>query len=234
MKEVDIKETTDNWRPWRRPNDSEKVDGKIKRTSSRWDSLASKMGMETKKTVGGKSHILDNARPPRVHVEGDDVEMRDPKAAVLKMLRKPQKETWSESEDREGDGREQNEMAEPNSAVLERVERPEEELGSESLESVEQVLPPDLKERIRKKWTKALLKRLENKRYGGCAYKGWLGQWHPTEKLLREIAEVIKRKYDDDMTDSLWKYLVKVIAVYCKENGYSNIFFIFHSVNIRA
>ena len=102
LKEVDIKVTTDNWRPWRRPNDSEKVDGKIKSTSSREDSLASKMGMETKMTVSRKALFQASDRPPRVQVEGDDVEMKDPKAAVLEMLGKPPNETWSESEDRDG------------------------------------------------------------------------------------------------------------------------------------
>ena len=40
--------------------------------------------------------------PPRVQVDGDDVEMFDRKAAVLKMLKQPQKERRSDNLDENG------------------------------------------------------------------------------------------------------------------------------------
>ena len=46
---------------------------------------------------------LAKGRPPRVQVDGNDVEMFDPKSAVLEMLKQPEKETWSDNLDWDGD-----------------------------------------------------------------------------------------------------------------------------------
>ena len=57
---------------------------------------------------------LAKSRPPRVRGNGDDVEMFDPKAAVLEMLKKPQKETWTDNLERDGDVSVQEEATKTN------------------------------------------------------------------------------------------------------------------------
>ena len=60
----------------------------------------------------------------------------------------------------------------------------------------------------------------KNQRFYGCAYKGILAEWHPTEKLLREIAKKLDRDYDKDMTNKLRESLILATATYHKEIGY--------------
>ena len=201
LKEVDIKETTDNWRPWRRPNDSEKVDGKIKSTSSRWDSLASKMGMETKKTVRGKSHILANAHPPRVHVEGDDVEMLNPKAAVLEMLRWPQKDTWSDSEDRDGDVREQDE------ATTELQETNSQQRETTVIE----------KKRNREMWRDAMLERLRKLKLP-LEHWGNVGSGNILSMVRGCAPEGVRKAVIEDLGDhGTGEYLYKELMKFYEE-----------------
>ena len=94
LKELDIKSCTDNWRPWKRSKEvgnnefrkpmAGSVPEKIEKRSS--------MGRMTDKIKMRYISGFAKGRPPRVHVKGDDVDMFDPKAAVLKMLNQPQKE----------------------------------------------------------------------------------------------------------------------------------------------
>ena len=102
LNEVDSKGCLDNWRPWERRKEVVKE----KQSSQSWEgSLASKTGRVTKTIVRSNiSPCLEKGHPPRVQVDGDDVEMFDPKAAVLRMLKEPQKETWSDNLDLDGDG----------------------------------------------------------------------------------------------------------------------------------
>ena len=99
LKEVDIKEYKDTWRPWsvQRGKDEGTID---QRASTRPNLKSGKM--ETVPQVGlvvsSDSDLTNNdelkmhtakvrSRPPRVEIEGDDIEMNDPKNAVMKMLR---------------------------------------------------------------------------------------------------------------------------------------------------
>ena len=101
LKEVEIKEYKDTWKPWRKRVQRGKYEGTIDRRASTRPNLKSGK-METVPQVGleesSGSELMNNealkmptvevrSRPPRVEVEGDDIEMLDPKAAVMKMLR---------------------------------------------------------------------------------------------------------------------------------------------------
>ena len=65
----------------------------------------------TEKIARRNKLILAKVRPPRVQLERDDEEMFDPKAAVLKMLKQPQKEIWSDNLDGDVDVSVQKEVA---------------------------------------------------------------------------------------------------------------------------
>ena len=70
----------------------------------RWECfLATKTGRVKEMVARRSIPCLAKSRPPRVRGDGDDVEMFDPKAAVLEMLKKPQKETWSDNLDWDGE-----------------------------------------------------------------------------------------------------------------------------------
>ena len=75
-----------------------------KQGSQSWEgSLATKTGREKEMVARRSIPCLAKSRTPRVRGDGDDVEMFDPKAAVLEMLKKPRKETWSDNLERDGD-----------------------------------------------------------------------------------------------------------------------------------
>ena len=95
LKEVEIKEYKDNWRPWRKRNIQGKKEGTTDQLASTEPYLLSRMRV-TVPQVGleesSGSDLMNNvdrkwSRPPRVQVEGDDVDLLDPKAAVMKMLK---------------------------------------------------------------------------------------------------------------------------------------------------
>ena len=71
LKEVVIKDCKDNWRPWCKGEQRGKSESMIDHKQSTRPNMMSDQG----------------SRPPRVEVQGDDIEMIDPKAAVMKMLR---------------------------------------------------------------------------------------------------------------------------------------------------
>ena len=77
-----------------------------------------------------------------------------------------------------------------------------------------------IEENIQNLWRAALIKKLDTDRWHGCAYQGLIGEWHPTEDLLQEIAKTLKRNYNQDLNDKLRKYLVAATAKYQKEKGY--------------
>ena len=92
FKEVDIKGSSDNWRPWNRPNEMatnavlKEVD--IKGSSDNWRPWKRPKEMATKLPTAVNRPSKERGRPPRVEVEGDDIVMGDPKAAVMEMLKK--------------------------------------------------------------------------------------------------------------------------------------------------
>ena len=101
LKEVEINEYKDTWKPWSKRVQQGKDEGTIDQRPSMRPSLKSGK-MKTVPQVGleesSGSELRNNdalkmptvevrSRPPRVEVEGDDIEMLDPKAAVMKMLR---------------------------------------------------------------------------------------------------------------------------------------------------
>ena len=107
---VDIKGSSDNWRPWKNSKDGVKDDLRKMESQSLGGSLASMKGMGTKKIVRRNKPFLSKVRPPRVQVEVEEVQMIDPKSSVMEMLKKdPLKETWSDSLVMESDGSEQEE-----------------------------------------------------------------------------------------------------------------------------
>ena len=59
-------------------------------------------------------------------------------------------------------------------------------------------------------WKDELLQRLNvrNWNYDGCEYKGLLGEWHPTEELLRDIARAINRSGNNDLKDNTLRALL--------------------------
>ena len=61
---------------------------------------------------------------------------------------------------------------------------------------------------IGKSWREELHRRLIEDGKKGCAYQGKLGEWHPTEELLKDIAKVI---YRDGENDLLHTFLRKVL-----------------------
>lgn len=108
LKEVEINEYRDTWRPWSKRVQRGKDEGTIDQRASTRPNLKSEK-METVPQVGleesSGSELMNNddlkmlpvevrSRPPRVEVEGDDIEMLDPKAAVMKMLRDAKDQQW--------------------------------------------------------------------------------------------------------------------------------------------
>ena len=71
LQEVEIKDWKDNWRPWCKGEYRGKSVGMIVHMKSTRPNLKSERW----------------SLPPRAEVEGDDVQMLDPKATVMKMLR---------------------------------------------------------------------------------------------------------------------------------------------------
>ena len=72
--------------------------------SQSWEgTLASKKRRVTEMIERRNNPTLSDVRPPRVQVEWDDEDMSDPKAAVIEMLKTPQKEKWSERLDLDGE-----------------------------------------------------------------------------------------------------------------------------------
>ena len=61
---------------------------------------------------------------------------------------------------------------------------------------------------IGKSWREELHRRLKDDGYKGCAYQGMLGEWHPTEELLNDIAAEI---YRDGKNDLKHTFLRKVL-----------------------
>ena len=92
LKEVEIKEYKDNWRPWiMREKRGTNVGRNNQMAGSKpnvWNQKA-----ETVPQVGLEESKKKKRRklPPRVEVDGDDVHMLDPKAAVMKMLNEKRK-----------------------------------------------------------------------------------------------------------------------------------------------
>ena len=62
---------------------------------------------------------------------------------------------------------------------------------------------------IGKSWREVLHRRLTDDGNKGCAHQGKLGEWHPTEELLKEIATEI---YRDGENDLLHTFLRKVLV----------------------
>ena len=92
FKEVDIKGSSDNWRPWNRLKEMatnavlKEVD--IKGSTDTWRPWKRPKEMATKVPTAVNRLPKERGRPPRVEVEGDDIVMGDPKAAVMEMLKK--------------------------------------------------------------------------------------------------------------------------------------------------
>ena len=94
LKELDIKEYKDNWRPWIQRNKQGMKGGRTDQVESN-DLYLLRQKMVTVPQVdleeSSGSDLMNNgerkwSRPPRVEVEGDDIERLAPKAAVMKML----------------------------------------------------------------------------------------------------------------------------------------------------
>ena len=95
LKELDIKEYKDNWRPWNQRAKPGKKGGRRDQVESN-ESYLLRRKMVTEPHVGFEESsgldLMNNGerkwcRPPRVEVDGDDVEMLAPKAAVLKLMK---------------------------------------------------------------------------------------------------------------------------------------------------
>ena len=79
LKEVDIKGSSDNWRPWKRTKDVVKEDTR-KKGSQSWDgSLAPTKGMVTEKIWRRNRPFLAKVSPPRVQVEETILKCLTPK-----------------------------------------------------------------------------------------------------------------------------------------------------------
>ena len=102
LKEIDIKGSADNWRPWKKSKEVVREDLRTTGSQSWEGTLASKKVMGTEMIERRNKPFLAKIRAPRVEVDGEDDEMFDPKAAVMEMLKIPQKERWSESLDLNG------------------------------------------------------------------------------------------------------------------------------------
>ena len=121
LKEVDIKEHKDTWKPWNKRDLGGKKLGSIVKSSGtkhmlkNWKmetiptgGLKERSGKELKKKEELKlltAEALPSrvwGRSPRVEIDGDDVEMLYPKAAILEMLRDT-KDRQEEKAVREGE-----------------------------------------------------------------------------------------------------------------------------------
>ena len=102
FKEIEIKGSSDNWRPWKKPME-ETTEDLMKTGSLRRDGKLSCMkSLATEKIETRKNPILYGDCPPRVQVEWEDEDMNDPKAGVMEMLSKAEIDTRSESLDLDG------------------------------------------------------------------------------------------------------------------------------------
>ena len=61
---------------------------------------------------------------------------------------------------------------------------------------------------IGKNWRGELLRRLKDDGHKGCAYQGKLGERHPTEELLKDIATVINRDGENDLSNTMLRNLL--------------------------
>ena len=121
LKELDIKEYKDNWRPWSQRDKQGKNGVTTDQRSSNEPFLLSRERV-TVPQVGleesSGSDLMNNgkrkwSRPPKVEVEGDDVEWLAPKAAVMKMLndaKELQEKTQQEKKNIDGDELVRNEV----------------------------------------------------------------------------------------------------------------------------
>ena len=105
-------------------------------------------------------------------------------------------------EKKEVDGDEPH-RTDPKAAVMEMLKKAEPE-GRRAL----RMSVPSEAIAIGKSWREELHRRLNDDGYKGCAYQGKLGEWHPTEELLKDIAAVI---YRDGKNDLLHTFLRKVL-----------------------
>ena len=100
LKEIDKKDYKDTWKPWSMRVQRGKKEGQIDQGATIRPNMKSWM-MDTVpprelkcELKSSGSELMNNGdrkrcRPPRVEVEGDDVEMLAPKAAVLKLMKDP-------------------------------------------------------------------------------------------------------------------------------------------------
>ena len=210
LKELDIKSCSDNWTPWKRTKEGVK-EGLRKQGSQSWeDSLASKTGrvaemIERRSKTGRVTEriarrnipCLVKGRPPRVQVDGDDVEMLDPKAAVLKMLEQPQREFWSDNLDGDGDVSAQ------------------EEATKDKLKTNMRQGDLSLTDKIKKReiWRKGLLERVKKENvpvdYWGDVKSGNFRDMFPECAPLGVRVAVIKEMGFQEVTEYLYKELMK-------------------------
>ena len=93
LKELDDKEYTDNWKPWRHRHNQGKEEGKKDQGRSNEPFLQSKERMNVPQVgleESSGSELMNNGKrrwilPPRVDVEGEDTELMAQKAAVMKI-----------------------------------------------------------------------------------------------------------------------------------------------------
>ena len=214
------KETyTDGWRPWKEQDQL--------RQNAKWDEReATGRHMDVDAGVEDTEEADTVLKEAKHKTENwsfkEKAIMDDKKKAVLKMLDPqlvlPPRVEVGEDEIKSTLIKRQDEFK----RVVLTAMNMDKGVGSEEAEEAEeQVIPTDVQEEMSQyQWREALIKRLEVKRYHGCAYKGWLGEWHPTDELLRDIAVQLDRNYDKEMTDSLRNYLVVATATYHKEKGF--------------
>ena len=96
LQELDIKVYSDNWRPWKRP---------VKGGMDDLRKMSSPSYMETEHPttgiVGGGELLVKPVIPPMVDIE--DIDMSHRKAAVMEMLKHPQKENYGKIMEGDGD-----------------------------------------------------------------------------------------------------------------------------------
>ena len=171
LKDLNIKSCTDNWRPWKSTKEvgndelrkpmTGRVPEKIERRSN--------TGRVTEKIKMRDITGLAKGRPPRVQVKGDDVGMFDPKAAVMKMLKQPQKEDYQ----RKLEG------------ILSKMDEDNEDMENTEDEAERREVMKEAKEHIEK----ALVQRLKAK---GTDINYWLEVDIDKERLTRMIRYIEK------------------------------------------
>ena len=180
LKEIDIKGSADNWRPWQKSKEVARED--LRTTGSQcWeDTLTSKKAMGTETNERWKKPFLAKECPPRVQVEEDDEDMFDPKVAVMEMLEKakigeepaPKEETVIDSIEWDGEANEQT--------TNEKVELNDGE--------------------IRSLWKEELHRRMKVEGLNfGCVWKWKRKEWLTDMKLLKKMARAIDRDVEKDI-----------------------------------